>query len=312
MADGMKERVWATNAPAEWPPVKCVPLLPPDDNPESLAIFGKSLERAFSSVAGGCRLAGIARTRLSSYGLLDVPFEVFSGKSNVPVFLYIRADPESAARFSAARQFLEGRGEPSPVYFAPERLPRSAPGLPFRPFHAGDLRRWDGKVPPGEYSMWWPGAGDGSFTGSRAFMLIDRAYRSLAGYETYVHAAIMRALGYEDDSIGRLGLPAEAETFPIEGPEGALFLLDISGEKGIRFLFPADRTSTAYRDAFWQVFSAYADFWNGAAKGRGFARDPADGPAPMVWWARSSAAALAEERKGRRLDGFGALDLGKA
>jgi hypothetical protein len=312
MPDGKGEFVWATNAPAGWPAVKCAALPMPHDSPANLARFGESLGRAFGGRPGAFRLSTKGRARLSSYGLLDVPFEVSSDGRTVPVLLYVRADREAGAHFSAARLFLEGRGEPPPVYYAPEKLPEAGPGEPFRPFHAGDLRRWAGKAPPGEYSMWWPASGDESFTGSRAFRHIDRAYRSLSGYETYVHAAVMRALGYEGDTVGRLGLPAEPGTFPLEGPEGALLLLDVSQEKGMRFLFPVERTPRAYRDAFWQVFAGYAEFWNAAASGKGFARDPASGHPPLQWWEEASGAARAEEGRGRRLDGFGTISLGKA
>jgi len=308
----MKERVWATNAPANWPAVSCVPLPPPHDSPANLARFGEALGRAFESHPCGCRLAATGRTRLASYGLLDIQFEVSEGERTVPVLLYVRADRESAGHFAAARLFLEGRGEPAPAYFAPERLPEAEPGNPFRPFHAGDLRRWAREVPPGDYAMWWPASGDETFTGSRALPFIDRAFRSLSGYETYVHAAILRALGYEGESVGRLRLPEEAETFALEGPEGALVLFSVSQEKGLRFLFPVERTPHAYRDAFWQVFAGYAAFWNAAASGKGFARDPAGERTPLVWWEASSAAFRAQETSGRRLDGFGTLTLGKA
>jgi hypothetical protein len=160
--------------------------------------------------------------------------------------------------------------------------------------------------------MWWPAAGDETFGGSRAFPFIDRVFRALSGFETYVHAAIMRALSFEGEGVGRLMLPDEAQTFALEGPEGAMMLLDISREKGMRFLFPEARTSRAYRDAFWQVFSGYAEFWNTAAAGKGFARDPAGGPAPLDWWLEASGAARAQEVSGRRLDGFGTMTLGKA
>jgi len=311
MFDELKERAWATNAPAIWPAVGCVPLHPPSDSPANLARFGGSLRRAFEAHPCGCRLAATGRTRLASYGLLDVSFEVASGDKVVPVLLYVRADRASPAHFAAARLFLEGRGEPSPVYFAPAKLAEAEPGHCFRPFHAGDLRRRAGDVPPGEYSMWWPQSDGDRFSGSRTLPFIDRAYRSLAGYETYVHAAIMRSLGYEGECVGRLKLPDEAQTFALEGPEGVLLLLCVSQEKGIRFLFPVAGTSHAYRDAFWQVFSEYAAFWNAAAAGKQFSTDPAGERTPLGWWETASAAMRLEEDRGARLSGFGSMTLGK-
>ena len=312
MFDGMKEHVWATNAPSNWPAASCVPLHPPSDSPANVARFGEALKKAFSTGSCECRLASTGRTRLSSYGILDVSFEVVCGDRVVPVLLYARADRESAAHFAAARLFLEGRGEPSPVYFAPGKLMEAEPGHPFRPFHAGDLRRWAGEPPGGEFSMWWPASEGEMFSCSRTFPFIDRAYRSLSGYETYVHAAIMRSLGYEGEGVGRLRLPERSETFSLEGPEGALVLLSLSQEKGIRFLFPVTTTPHAYRDAFWQVFSEYAAFWNAAASGKKFTTDPVAGQTPMGWWEQASLAMKLEEERGARLTGFGTITLGKA
>jgi len=303
--------VWATNAPPGWPAVRCGMLYPPSDSPVNLARFGGALGRAFEGHPSGCRPAAASRTRLASFGLIDISFEVDDGRGIVPVLLYVKADREEAAHFSAVRRFLEDRGERSPVYFAPSRLPDAAPGNPFRPFHAGDLKRWTAEIPNGEYAMWWPASSGEPFTGSRAFPHIGRAFRALDSIETYVHAALMRSLGYEGEGVGRLELPEESAIFALEGPEQKLLLLNISSEKGIRFQFPLKGSSTAYRDAFWQVFAGYAEFWKNAAVEKGFATDPAGARSPLGWWLASAELTGREEAKGSSLSAFGATALGR-
>ncbi len=289
---------WSTNAPGNWPKVERTTVAP--NAPEAMRqlSFIASLQKALRTSHSACRIAGLVTTRLDAKGLLDITLELEDQGTRVPVLLYPAADEASAAHYAGAVRFLEARGDPKPVYFAPAELPAAEPVDPLRGFGSGDLALLKESPPKEEFAMWWSSDGDALANRSPCVAAIGRAYRALDGIETYVFGAMMRQLRQVGPETGRVRLPKEGATLYVEGPEGRQLLLEASQEKGIRFMFPVKRTPVAYRDAFWTVFADYAETWKKGATERGLARDPAAEVNPLGWWTGMEKVMTAETEKG--------------
>lgn len=208
------------------------------------------------------KLAALAQTKLTPQGILDIPCLVQIGKDEFAVYFYQKADTKASKHFTAARDALKKAGVAS-FYYAPKPLKTAKGGKPFRTFEAADLS--PGEIKKGTYAMWWATPNEKSFGKAQASKNLRRAYKALDGIEEYVFARMAWELKLIDQEAARVALP---DTFDIavKGPENEPFILNVSKEKGIRFLFNTKKTTPEYRDNFWKTFADYAEEWKKGAK----------------------------------------------
>ncbi|HEX2022303.1 MAG TPA: hypothetical protein VHH36_06285 [Candidatus Thermoplasmatota archaeon] len=142
--------------------------------------------------------------------------------------------------------------------------------------------------------MWWTTDADPDFAASPAAAAIDRAYRALEGYETYMLGSIAANLEIAKTN-GRLALPEGSPSVHAEGPEGVRLLMTASREKGIQFHFHAKETDPAYCDRFWRAFAGAAERMRAGVDEAGAPRDPPTDEPPTRWWSF----ALRMDREGK-------------
>jgi len=294
---------WVTNAPSHWPPVitRVFPVpMTPQERLEAFFAVAAGLKEGLDSTNGACEFKCMAYHFLDYYGLLEVDAMVRDGATTIPVLFLYSADYDSASYFAGAQEFFQRRGLPQPVYYAPGSLPGSYARSPFKPFELKNLEKWKGKVPQGEYAMWWNTQQDPLFLHSYASPLIGRFYRGLEGYETYLFNVLLRQLEIKTDDDAAVKLPVKPYRIPCVGPEDQLVILSFSREKGVQFHFPVRTCAPYYRDAFWAVLASYADGLRAWAKHntvRPILYAEGHGP-PTEWWRsmRESLRMLEKER----------------
>ncbi len=107
-----------------------------------------------------------------------------------------------------------------------------------------------------EFATWWLTEDKVSFEKSQAYKSIDVMYESCRGHEAYIYPDLLSHLGIiKGTPPSRLDLPEEDTTYVLKGPNRCKIILTISKEKGIRFLFPLETTSTEYRDSILQFIA---------------------------------------------------------
>ena len=103
----------------------------------------------------------------------------------------------------------------------------------------------------GQYAMWWQSDDDPVFHTSKTCDYLIKMYEVFKGYETYLTGYVLRQTRVVQElELKRMQLPDNHATYIITAPEGKNVVLDISKEKGIRFLFPIDSTTKEYRERF--------------------------------------------------------------
>jgi hypothetical protein len=138
--------------------------------------------------------------------------------------------------------------------------------------------------PPGDYAMWFPSEAERSFIPSETRQNLRHLSSAVLWIETYVFAALMKHLGVVDEQVRRLGLPDQLATFSVVGPEGQVFVLSASQEKGIRFHFEKS-ASPAYRNQVLSSFIAFAEMLKRAVTLAGAPLDEVGDESPAKWWA---------------------------
>lgn len=306
---GKGKFTWASNAPDHWPQLVTIERPDADSNIWMVSLeIGATLVKLFEAAGCGCELKALAQNRFSPTGLLDVPFEVEDKGHYRSVLFYLESNERTAAIFNGTRKLLLDRGEPEPVYFAPDLLPSTDDITdPCRPFQADDLSVVD-ETPKG-CAMWWAAREGERFHSSISQCKLLEAYEAMDGINTYLLAAIMRESGaVDDDKMGRVNLPDNMMTYPMKGPEDQLLLFSASAEKGLRFHFPIEDTTAEYRDNFWSAFAAYVSAWKREAIKRGFPLDPPpEDSSPLKWFKALCQVMAIEENKGKTMDKIGVV-----
>lgn len=250
----------------------------------------RTAEAAFGRDGSTVGLAGLDRDWLSPEGILSAPFVAADGGASIAIFLYLDADPASAARFIRARERLRSRGEPDPVYYATAPLPDVEPGNALVPFDLGRLNRApDDPTQAGHHAIWWTRDLPADVEGLAGLDAIQRSYRALDRIETYAFAHLLRQFGLAVGRPSRADLPEEPALIPVRGPEGVPLLISASAAKGIRIHFGVDATAESYRDAFWANWAGYFEAFRVGLLENGLALDLEADESPMEWWGLNEA-----------------------
>lgn len=107
--------------------------------------------------------------------------------------------------------------------------------------------------------MWWSTPEDPLFHQSKTYEWLSKLNEFIKGYESYMVGYLLRQTRIiQEQELSRIELPDQHVNYVIDGPEEKKIVLDLSKEKGIRFLFPIDQVSSAYRDRF--LKGAMVDF----------------------------------------------------
>jgi hypothetical protein len=165
-------------------------------------------------------------------------------------------------------------------------------------------------VPAGDYAMWLPSDEEPSFAASQTRREIGALYAAARGVETYLLAAVLRRLGAVEGQVLRVGLPAELTTFPVLGPEGRVFILSASAEKGIRLHFHRS-TPPPYRHAVLAALARVAVAIRDALERKGGGFDDAAEHPPQSWWALCESATAQIEEGGEPVEAVGQVMIRK-
>ena len=299
-----KPRLYATNAPAHWPPIEGPALLCGSD-PRSTASRAVALMRtiaaAIKSTGADLRVGRPFGTILSPSCAFRVPMTVSDGDLLVPVFVFGAADAEAAAAFALAEELLASAEQPAPVYFAPADLPAADPApleVMKTVMEPRLLKRLteDQSTPAGSYAMWWGLEGDTDPGTSEDLDVWDAIYTTCDGIETYLHGFLLSQFEMIDASAGLadVDLP-EDESLVVYGPESQPIIISLSSEKGIRFHFHTEKCSRRYRQSFLEeILRLYTGIRNAIESSEIPTRELSENPA--AWW-RYLRGTLAEKSK---------------
>lgn len=292
----MKERKFICSA-AGWPEVSVFG----EDVLAPHLLVGAQLAPAFERPPASRVLT--AQCRLFEQGVLLQPLVVEQGTRRTGVFIYRDVSEATASHFAGA-QYILGTVDDAAVYYAPSPLP-GAPALnPLRQLDTSMFRR-AGRIPPGDYAVWWSTPNEPHLAGSKVCSYIDRAYAALDGLHSPVFAAFLQDLGMlGDDRPKRVALPDEHLSVPMIGPEECPMFLCASAEKGIAFALPVN-ASVTYRDTLWKLFAELVEAFRKEAlqAGDGWLRAEEEGAA-LAWWQMTADVAAELEGKGRTMVGL--------
>jgi len=162
----------------------------------------------------------------------------------------------------------------------------------------------------GEYAMWWTTEAEPTFHDSPTFEYLSKMYEVFKGYETYLTGYVLRQTRIlEEQQLQRLHLPETSASYVIAGPENKKIILDLSQEKGIRFLFPVQSTSKTYRERF--LRGALVDFLatRVALQQQQAPEDEPTEPNSYDWFNFMGRVIKKKETEGERIDRIGTLML---
>ncbi len=259
-----------TNAPRDWPPVS---LKAWTGNPglDSIMVFGDIVPGLTS--AGG-RVAGMLDRRLYDDGVLTVPLALEVAGQRFAVFVYSKADEESAAHYSSVRSVLRQREQTTAVYYAPGPILPARPSGALEPLGPGHFVKASEERPPAEYALFWPSPEDPALASSPALGFLDRFFSALDG-RFYVYLTMLaREIelgGDEDDQAQVYALPAQPLVVGLEGP-GEIGLYLHASEKGGLWFACDTRTPAPLRNLLLKHLAQSAEMLRAAADERGAPR----------------------------------------
>jgi len=268
------ETAMHTNAPEHWSRISMVvtPEQVPGAEPRNILALGAQLQKAFEKTQG-MKLAAFMRTRLTPQGIVEIHIMVEDHGKKVPVYVFPSNANHYASFYHGATKVLTGIGMEKPIYYAPQPLPQTAPGAPFRPFGADLFDKPKEDLPGGKYCMWWSTEQEKAVGESECIKSIDRAFKALSGVESYILAAFLKELKIVPENTPRVKLPQDNDSISLVGPGDEKMVMSMSEEKGLGFHFDKEKTSVHYRNAFWNQFANYAEEWKQGAIERGFPMD---------------------------------------
>jgi hypothetical protein len=132
--------------------------------------------------------------------------------------------------------------------------------------------------------MWSSGDSDPNWIESPLRPVLKAIFENLEGYQTAFLGYILYELGVID-APRRLELPEELGHVALRSPEGVLFVISFSQEKGIRFHFPDEPNSYDFRGSFLRGFFHYTgDFRWLLEEAEITPDDNTFGTSPLRWW----------------------------
>lgn len=241
-------------------------------------------------------------TTLLEEGALTVPLVFSIGEKRYSTyFIYQEND---LLKYLDLQQHVERTHYPHLIYFSSIPVSKGYSKKPIiEPFQLADLRIVkDGKL-TGDYAMWWRTENDIRFSSSKTGQTLKKLYEIYEGYETYLLGYLIRQIRVnESTELKRVRLPESIISYVVAGPEDKKILIDVSQEKGIRFLFPIKETTTEYRERFLHgvmidfLATRYSLHKNDAQK------DPAHDPNSYNWFSFMLNMIEQKENEGEKID----------
>lgn len=193
---------------------------------------------------------GVMHTTLLEEGALTLPVVCTLGEEKYAIYFIYQE--EELLKYKDLVNHVSRTAYPNLIYFSTIPIYDGYTPKPIiEPFQLADLRyEKDAKV-AGQFAMWWSTEEDPYFHKSVTFDYLSKLNEVIKGYETYMAGYVLRQTRVVPEvQLKRMTLPVQHATFVLEGPEEKKVLLDVSQEKGIRFLFNIQETTSVYRDRF--------------------------------------------------------------
>jgi hypothetical protein len=188
-------------------------------------------------------------TSLLPEGALTMPAVfIFDDKRYSLYFIY---QEEDVLKYHDLIKHIKHTSYPNLIYLSAIPFTKGDKQKPIiQPFKLANLRYEPDAIIAGEYAMWWQTPDECTLNNSATFEYLSRMYDVYKGYETYLHGYILQQTEVLVGELSRIKLPEDHVKYVLQAPENKKIFLDISQEKGIRFLFPVITTSRAYRERF--------------------------------------------------------------
>lgn len=289
MALWSKKPATHTNAPRHWPKIE----LDQFENPGlNLIMIGGQLA---SLLQPPKVTLAFLRDFLYEDGILRVPIVVEENGVKTCVFSYSKHDKDAAAHYSGVRSLLRSREQATAVYYGPEALAPTKPGLVLQPIDTPLFSKEDGSK-DGEFALWWATPEAPRFAGSEERAFLDRWFESLDGYGFLILTAFLRDLELADGKDSIYALPSQPLLQPLTGPGDTRMLLHASDREGL-FLAFDEATPPSRRRLLLKLLADFAVQYRRAIDARGLApRAEEKGPGLASWVAIRDAALAKEER----------------
>lgn len=278
------KKALATNAPSSWPRIPAYSRALPPDVHGRLDAEAHVLERLHDTARSGSPFHSVqlnATVMTDAGGVIWAPMGVVEGSVQRFLYVYPVVNDVAADHFESHAAFLKQQGYPSPVYYAPEALPRGR--------LQGALTVFDPpthltRVPPDTTDRcgWWKTPDEADFASSVVAEAVGRANRACEGIHSYVLAALLRAGARLTPENVRL--PLQPVTLDYVGPEGKRLAFTASPDKGFRWHFDPETIPTNYRDRFWMLWAEYCERFRSFADKDHWPRDPETDPTPLREW----------------------------
>lgn len=189
-------------------------------------------------------------TSLLEEGALTVPVVCTIGEEKYS--LYFIYQEEELLKYKDLVNHIDQTAYPNLIYFSSIPIYDGYKPKPIiEPFQLADLRYDADSQLSGKFAMWWSTDEDPHFHKSATYDYLSKLHEVIRGYESYMTGYVLRQTRViKEVELQRMRLPKNHVTYIIDAPEEKKVVLDISQEKGIRFLFDIDHTSPQYRDRF--------------------------------------------------------------
>ena len=248
-------------------------------------------------------------TTLLEEGALTVPIVCSIGDDRYS--LYFIYQEEDLLKYKDLVNHIARTDYPNLIYFSTIPIYEGYQPKPIiEPFQLADLRVENDAKVAGQYAMWWKSDDDPVFHTSTTYQYLTKLYQVFKGYETYLTGYILRQTRIKPEvQLERMQLPEQHVSYILAAPEGKYVVLDLSQEKGIRFLFPISGTSKEYRERF--LKGALVDFLATMLplKQQGVPLDEQTDPNSYDWFEFMGRVIKQKEEDGESIDQIGLMSL---
>lgn len=248
-------------------------------------------------------------TTLLEEGALTVPVVCSIGDEKYS--LYFIYQEEELLKYKDLVKHVNRTDYPNLIYFSSIPIYDGYEPKPIiEPFQLADLRVENDANIAGEYAMWWKSDDDPTFHNSITYEHLNKMYQIFKGYETYLTGYILRQTRIKQEmQLERMKLPDNHVSYILAAPEGKYVVLDLSQEKGIRFLFPINNTTKEYRERF--LKGAMVDFAANMIplRQQNFPTDEETDPNSFDWFNFMARMVKEKEQAGEAIDRIGLMNL---
>ena len=248
-------------------------------------------------------------TTLLEEGALTVPVVCSIGDDKYS--LYFIYHEEELLKYKDLVKHVHRTDYPNLIYFSSIPIYDGYEPKPIiEPFQLADLRVDNDAKIAGEYAMWWSTEDDPTFHKSTTYDHLSKMYDFFKGYESYLTGYVLRQTRIKKEvQLSRMNLPENHVSYILAAPEGKHVVLDLSQEKGIRFLFHVHNTTKEYRERF--LRGAMVDFIANMIplKQQNFPIDQETDPNSYDWFNFMARMVKQREEKGESMDMIGIMHL---